>query len=56
MASPNGRDDRLGMELIADRDMKQAKKNLKRRSERMERADDSMQTSAPANSEQLPQG
>jgi integrase len=40
-------DDRLGMEFIGDRDMKQAKKYLKRRSERMERAAGSVETKAP---------
>lgn len=40
-------DDRLGMQYIGDRDMKQAKKYLKRRNSRMERAALSVETKAP---------
>lgn len=40
-------DDRLGMQFIGDRDMKQAKKYLKRRDERLERAARSVETKAP---------
>jgi integrase len=40
-------DDRLGMQFIGDRDMKQAKRYLKRRDERMERAATSVETKAP---------
>lgn len=45
--SDRNSDDRLGMEFIGDRDMKQAKKYLKRRSSRMERAALSVETKAP---------
>lgn len=52
-------DDRLGMEFIGDRDMKQAKKYLKRRNERLERAAASVQTKGatrPTPPEEAPQG
>lgn len=48
-------DDRLGMQFIGDRDMKQAKKYLKRRDERMERAADSVETQAPKRAEKAPE-
>lgn len=44
-------DDRLAMNFIGDRDLKQAKKYIKRRRESMQRAADAVETKAPVKAE-----